>query len=100
MIEVVLTNTPSRAQFSLLHASGAGEDVASHPRRHFEDGFAEMQAMALGRRRDPAPTRIQANLPGVCVFDPLGEMRVCHGPDPLTARIADDQNSAPFARPM
>jgi len=52
----------------------AGENVAADSDWHLEDGGAQMPAMALGRRRRPAPARSLAELPGIGLFDPLGEM--------------------------
>jgi hypothetical protein len=74
--EVIL---PIRCHSGLIfgepgNAPGARDGVAADPCRHLKDGFTEMQAMALTRRRHPMPTRGQTKLPGVSLFDPLGEM--------------------------
>jgi hypothetical protein len=53
--------------------------MTADPHWHVEEAAAEMQAMPLGRYRNPAPARHQAKLPAIGLFDPLDEMGVWHG---------------------
>ena len=59
-----------------VHSSTAprARGGATNDLRHFEDGPAEMNAMAVCRCRDLAPTRDLAEPPGIGLFDPLREM--------------------------
>jgi hypothetical protein len=57
--------------------------------------LAEMQAMALSRCRFPAPTRGLAKLPGIGLFDPLGEMRVSHAAIPC---FVESQHGTPLGK--
>jgi hypothetical protein len=68
-------------------------------RRHLQDSLTEMQAVALTRGWHELPACGLAELAGVGVFDPLGQMRVRHGESPQNT-VSYRHHSLIAATPM